>query len=117
MKLLVAGSRSIKSFDLAAHIPADTELIITGGACGVDAAAERFADEHRISKLVLRPQYSVYRRSAPLKRNEQMVDIADAVLVVWDGRSRGTLHTIEYAKKKNKEIFLIKFDPNTQKNS
>ena len=30
MKLLIAGSRSITSFDLSPHIPADADLIITG---------------------------------------------------------------------------------------
>lgn len=36
-----------------------------------------------------------------------MVDLADTVLVVWDGTSRGTKYTIEYAQKKNKEVKLI----------
>lgn len=107
MKLLIAGSRSIKDYDLSKHIPPETELIISGGANGIDAVAENYADKHKISKLILRPRYDLYGRSAPLKRNETMVDLADAVLVVWDGTSRGTKYTIEYAQKKNKEVKLI----------
>lgn len=45
MKLLVAGSRSITSFDLSPYVPADVDLIITGGAKGVDTLAEVYARE------------------------------------------------------------------------
>ena len=107
MKLLVIGSRSIINFDLSDYIDPDTELIITGGASGIDTLAERFADKHNISKLVLRPKYNIYQKAAPLKRNEKMVDIADEVLVIWDGKSKGTKYTLQYAQKQNKKIHLI----------
>ena len=107
MKLLIAGSRGIKAFDLSEYIPKETKLIISGGAGGVDALAEKYADEHKISKLILRPQYALYGKGAPLKRNEEMVDIADFVLVIWDGASRGSRYTIEYAKKKNKNVRVV----------
>ena len=58
MKLLIAGSRSISDFDLTEYIPDDTELIISGGAKGVDTIAEKYADKHKISKLILYPNYS-----------------------------------------------------------
>jgi len=109
MKVLVVGSRGIENFDLSGIIPTDTELIISGGANGVDSAAEKYADKHRISKLILRPRYDLYGKAAPLKRNEIMVDIADTVIVVWDGVSRGTKYTVEYAKKKNKTVNLIMY--------
>ena len=40
MKLLIVGSRSITDYDISPHIPAETELIISGGANGVDTLAE-----------------------------------------------------------------------------
>ena len=107
MKLLIAGSRSIKDFDLSPYIPKDTELIISGGACGIDTLAEQYADKMKISKLVLYPNYNRYKKGAPLKRNEQMVDICDSVLVVWDGTSGGTKHTIDYARKTAKSIEIV----------
>ena len=109
MNLLIIGSRAIKSFDLSAHIPPDVSLIISGGANGVDSIAEKYADEHKISKLIIRPQYNLYGKSAPLKRNEKMIDIADKILVIWDGVSKGTDYSIKYAKKKNKDIKIISF--------
>ena len=107
MKLLIAGSRSIKDFDLSPHVPKDTEIIICGGAGGVDTLAEEYADKHKISKLVLRPQYAIYGKGAPLKRNEEMVRIADAVLIIWDGKSRGTAYTADYARKAGKPVLII----------
>ena len=107
MKILIAGSRNIDEFDLSPYIPKETTLIISGGAKGIDTIAEKYADEHKISKLILLPQYSLYGKSAPIKRNEMMVNIADTVIVVWDGNSSGTKSTLQYSKMKNKNIILI----------
>lgn len=107
MKSLVAGSRCIREYDLEKYIPEETTMIISGGADGIDFLAERYADKHRISKLILRPQYNLYGKAAPLKRNEQMVELCDMVLVIWDGSSRGTRYTMDYAQKKGKKVILI----------
>lgn len=107
MKLLIVGSRSITEFDLTNYVPDGVELIISGGAQGIDTLAEQYADKKRIDKLIMRPKYNIYGKCAPLKRNEQMVEICDAVLAVWDGRSRGTRYTLDYARKKNKKIIEI----------
>ncbi len=111
MKLLIAGSRKIKDFDLSPYVPDDVELIISGGAEGVDTLGEQFADRKRISKLIMHPQYGRYgKKYAPLKRNEEMVALADEVLVIWDGISKGSAHTVEYAKKQKKPVRVILFD-------
>lgn len=107
MKLLIAGSRSIKSFDLSPYVSPDVDTIITGGASGIDQIAEEYADRHKLSKYIIRPQYQRFGRAAPLKRNEQMVDMADAVLIVWDGVSKGTKYTVDYVNKKQKPLFLL----------
>ena len=107
MKLMIAGSRGITEFDLSKFVPENTDMIISGGADGVDAIAEKFADDKRISKLILRPRYDLYGKGAPLKRNEEMVDMADKVLVVWDGKSKGSAYTIKYAKIKNKDVDIV----------
>ena len=107
MKLLIVGSRSIGDFDLSPYISADVDTIISGGANGIDKLAERYADSHHLSKYIIRPRYDLYGRAAPLKRNEQIVDMADAALVIWDGQSKGTQYTLKYIKKVNKPITLV----------
>ena len=108
MKLLVVGSRSIKEFDLSPYISSEVDTIISGGADGIDGLAERYADSHRLSKYIIRPRYDLYGRAAPLQRNRKMVDMADAVLIIWDGRSKGAKYTLEYAKQVNKPTVLVK---------
>ena len=107
MTLCIVGSRSIQSFDISPYVASDVDTVISGGADGIDRLAEQYADLHRLSKYILRPRYDLYGRVAPLKRNEQMVHMADCVLVIWDGRSKGAQYTLRYAKKTNKPITLI----------
>ena len=107
MNLLITGSRSITDFDLAPYISDDVDEIISGGANGIDTLAEKYADEHRISKHIIRPKYHLYKKAAPIKRNREMVVLADAVLIIWDGESKGTLSTINYAKGQNKTTTVI----------
>ncbi len=107
MKLLIAGSRSIEDFDLTYHIPKDVTTIISGGACGIDTLAEKYSDDMCLSKIIIRPNYALYGKAAPLKRNEEMVILADAVLIIWDGKSKGTKYTADYAKKQNKPLTVV----------
>ena len=107
MKLLIVGSRSIKTFDLSEYVSSDIDVIISGGADGIDSVAEKYADEKRLSKIIIRPRYDLYGRAAPIKRNEIMVDMADQVLVIWDGVSKGAKYTASYAKKKNKPVNIV----------
>ena len=41
------------------------------------------------------------------KRNRYMVDHADYIIAVWDGKPSGTGNTIKYAQKQEKEIIVI----------
>lgn len=107
MKLLIIGSRTITDFDLSRYIPEETTLIISGGAKGIDTLAERYADEKGIEKLIIRPEYQKFGKAAPIKRNEQMVDLSDVVLAVWDGESRGTKYTLNYCEKIGKNFIDI----------
>ena len=101
------GSRSIKDFDVGAFVPEEVELILSGGAEGIDKSAESFADKQGISKLILRPNYKKYGRAAPLIRNRKMVDLCDKAVIIWDKRSRGTKYTLDYASKIGKDVTLV----------
>lgn len=107
MKVAIIGSRGITAIDLSQFVPADCTLIVSGGAEGVDTLAEQYADAHGIQTLIIKPDYNRYGRSAPIRRNDIIVDNADMVLAFWDGESRGTKYTIDYAKKTGKPVKIL----------
>ena len=104
MKVLVIGSRTAENIDISEYIPKDASVIISGGAKGIDTLAEIYADSHGLEKIIIKPNYRRYGKAAPLKRNEEMVDLADKIIIFWDGKSRGTKYTLNYAMKSHKPI-------------
>ena len=101
MKLAVIGSRKISSVDMDKYI-SDTDEIVSGGAVGVDSCAAEYAKRKNLKLTVFLPQYNIYGRAAPIVRNKKIVDYADKILAFWDGKSKGTLSVIKYAKKTGK---------------
>ena len=104
MKVAIVGSRSLINVEISKYIPENVTEIISGGAVGIDTLAEKVSDEKRISKSIIRPEYDKYGKKAPLIRNKEIVERAELVIAFWDGKSRGTKFTIDYAKKLNKKI-------------
>ena len=107
IKIGVIGSRTIKSVALENYLPKKIDVIISGGAQGVDFCAKEFALKNKIAFLEFLPQYSIYKKGAPIKRNKQIADASDVVFAFWDGKSRGTKSMIEYCKAQNKEIQIF----------
>ncbi len=104
MKVAVIGSRNIKTVDLKRYLPADTTEIISGGAKGVDLCAKLYAEQNNIPLLEYLPEYDKYRKGAPLRRNDKIIEASDVVLAFWDGKSKGTKYVIDKCRKIGKEI-------------
>lgn len=108
MKIAVIGSRGLDVKNLAAYLPDGISEIVSGGARGVDAAAAEYARRNGLTLTEFLPDYSRYRRGAPHKRNEQIARYADEAVVLWDGVSRGTLHTMRLFEKLGKKVSLFR---------
>ena len=108
MKLAIIGSRKITHLCLDEYIPANVTEIVSGGAKGIDTLAKDYAIRKGLPLKEFLPQYQVYGRAAPLKRNETIVKYADEALAFWDGSSKGTEYTIRLFEKSNKKITVIK---------
>ena len=107
MKIAIIGSRNLSIDDLHEYISPECTEIVSGGACGVDSSAEKFATEHNIKLTVFLPEYEKYGRAAPIIRNRQIVDYADTIIAFWDGCSKGTLSVIKYCEKTKKPCSII----------
>lgn len=111
-KIVVCGSRSIIDYDLLKNtldrlIDKTSDTIISGGAKGVDQLAEKYAKENKILWEVIKPDWEKFGKSAGIKRNIIMIDMADKVIAIWNGLSPGTNCSIDYAKKHNKLMEII----------
>lgn len=113
MKIAIIGSRETGNINfeelLKKHLLIfPTDIIISGGARGIDTLAAQYARKHGMKLLEFRPDYATFGRGATFVRNRLIVDMADVVLAFWNGTSRGTKYTIEYAKKKYVPVIIIR---------
>lgn len=107
VKLAIIGSRGLKSAAIGAYISSDVTEIVSGGAKGIDQCARAYAMANGLALTEFLPDYARYKRSAPLRRNEQIVCYADEVLAFWDGRSAGTKHVIGLCEKAGKRCRVV----------
>jgi hypothetical protein len=109
-RLAIVGSRSFADYALLRdevtalcwnHFGTEDEPreIISGGAAGADTIAERYAKERGWPFRVFPADWQKWGKAAGIIRNRDIVRNADQVIAFWDGKSRGTAHTIETAKR------------------
>lgn len=114
MNLIIAGCRyftdrkliyeGIDSFIKEYGTP---DLIIEGGAKGVDRMAYYYAKDNDIPVKVFPANWNKYGRAAGPIRNEEMAKHGTHLLAFWDGKSRGTKNMIEMAKKHGLIVTII----------
>ena len=107
MKPAIIGSRNCPPVDILSHLDTLPDTIVSGGAKGADTYAKEFAEDHNIELIEFLPDYKRYGRGAPLMRNKQIVENCDCLLAFWDGKSKGTRFTIDYARTLGKEVRII----------
>lgn len=125
MKLIIAGSRTIRSYvDVLmacneafrlwdVFIPGTmiatvlVSEVVSGGARGADALGERWAHTRGIPVKRFPADWSKYGDRAGPLRNRAMAEYVfehsapwrpGGLVAVWDGRSRGTLNMIDTAR-------------------
>lgn len=110
MKVAIIGTRCV-SCNIATlmlpYVPKETTEIISGGAKGVDQAAELIAKSLSLPFHAFLPDYSRYGKQAPLVRNREIIRNADEVLAFWDGASRGTMNCIAECIRCGKAVRVI----------
>lgn len=107
MRLIIAGSRFIEleppeiAKILLEHnlYLKDLTQIVSGGCRGMDKSGERFAHQVGLNTKVFHAEWNLYGNSAGPRRNRLMARNADALLLVWDGTSRGSARAINAGLK------------------
>jgi len=118
LRIIIAGSRTITDYRIlllaitnaivsSFITPSYSFEIVSGGAIGVDTLARRYAHDCNYLLTEMKPKYkSKYDPTAPLRRNIDIANYGDILIAVWDGKSAGTKHIINYMKNLGKPVFI-----------
>jgi hypothetical protein len=110
MKTIIAGSRSIRDYELLEEVVRisgiDVTEVVSGGARGVDTLAIQYATLKELSIHLIKPNWKEYGNAAGMIRNTEMVNNAEALIALWDGESKGTQDVIQKATKKGLKIYV-----------
>jgi len=115
LRVIIAGSRGIdnqQAVNTAMAMFTDeygypTE-VVSGGCHGPDKMGEHWAHAQTpsIPIHIFNPNWKLYGKAAGPIRNEQMALYADALVALWDGKSKGTANMIDHMRKLGKLILV-----------
>lgn len=80
--------------------------VVSGGAPGVDSLAETWAAQNGIPVKQFPADWNRYGRKAGPIRNTEMAGYAEALIAVWDGRSKGTRNIIQLVRRRGLKVFV-----------
>lgn len=110
MKVAIIGSRGLNIEIPDYCIPENTTQIVSGGAVGIDRKAREFAYRKGIQILEIVPDYDLYGKRAPLRRNDVIINYSDMVVAFWDGKSHGTGYVVNRCRKVGKKVVIYLID-------
>lgn len=117
MNVIIAGGRDITDYDLVERAVSnsgfDIEQVVSGGAKGVDTLAVLYAQKHNKLLAVFMADWDRHGRKAGPIRNGQMAEYADALIAIWDGKSKGTKNMIDQAMAKGMPVYIERTDQPT----
>lgn len=115
-KVIIAGTRNFNDYRMLceyvdfklSNIKDDIE-IVSGRCRGADLLGEKYAIERGYKLKTFPAEWSRYGMSAGVRRNKEMARYADALIVFWDGESKGTTNMIIEAKKEGLKIGIKRY--------
>ena len=110
MKVIIAGGRNIHDYELVKEAIAEAgfpiSTVVSGGANGVDRLGEQYAMDMNLKLNIFEADWETHGRAAGPIRNRKMAENAEALIAIWDGKSRGTKNMIETATKKGLLVYV-----------
>lgn len=116
VRVIIAGTRNFSDYPLMKdkldRLRASIGVfeVVSGGATGADSLGEKYAEENKLPIKRFIPDWDKFGKAAGYKRNEEMAQYADGCIVFWDGKSKGTEHMINLAKKYNIQLSIINYE-------
>ena len=119
MKLIVAGSRDLyfahyfidaiegNVFDFDDEDNELTEVVSGDCETGVDKAGEGWANSVGLAVTKFPADWDTHGKAAGPIRNKQMAKYADRLLLIWDGKSKGSANMKKEMQKLNKPIYEV----------
>lgn len=126
MRILFTGSRDAtpamlkRAKKLAWQCIRKKQDIVVGDAGGVDAEVIRICNLHKYARVTVWGAYGMIRHGAACgvnkvtyadypRRDLILAGNCDVCIAIWNGRSRGTIITVNYAKELGKRVQVIDF--------
>lgn len=119
MRLIIAGSRHFQEdvYEIISdwmfanrEVASQITEVVSGGATGVDAAGEVFATNVDWSLVVMKADWKQNGKAAGPIRNRKMAEYADSLLLIWDGKSKGSSSMKKEMQRLNKPIYEVIID-------
>lgn len=113
MRTIIAGNRDIFDYDslLKAISEIDWEIteVVSGGAKGVDAMGERWAEETGKPIKKFPADWIKYGKAAGPIRNREMAKYAEALVAIWAEGSKGTTNMINQARLHGLKVHVLEY--------
>lgn len=115
LRVIIAGSRTLEHPLLVRRAVRESKFKITEvvSGCapeGADKFGERWAKQNNILVKQFPADWLTHGKAAGMLRNVQMADYADALIAIWDGESVGTRNMIGEMGKRQKPVFVLRFE-------
>lgn len=113
MKLIIAGSRTItlSSDQITSYLAQNNVPVVTEVVCGLDRdsdlSAKEWAENYEIADTDFYADWDTHGKAAGPIRNKQMAEYADALLLIWDGESKGSANMKKEMQKLGKPIYEV----------
>lgn len=111
MKTIIAGSRDAQLsmsdlFSIIEKAGFPITEVVSGNSGNIDKLGEQWAKGVKLPITQFNAAWQAYGSSAGPRRNRQMADYAEALIAIWDGKSRGTLNMIKEATKRKLTVYV-----------
>lgn len=110
MKVIIAGGRDIwLEPDELECLISDSGFgiseVVCGMAKGIDKSGKNWAQAARVPVKYFPADWEANGNAAGPIRNKQMAEYADALILLWDGKSRGSASMLRLAKEAGLKIY------------